>query len=814
MKKNIELLAPVGDFECLKAAVQNGADSVYFGANLFNARASAKNFNLDELKKVINYCTIRNVKTHLTLNILIKDNEFEDAVNLALKAYEFGIDALIVQDLGLAKYLIDHFPDLPIHASTQMSIHNLEGAKEVEKLGFKRAVLARELSLPEIEYICANSNIEIETFIHGALCICYSGQCLFSSSIGGRSGNRGKCAQPCRLPYTLIQKSNDTDDEKVLDKGHLLSTRDLCGLEFLPDLIDSGVCCFKIEGRLKNPEYVATVTRIYRKYIDMVLNKQNYVIDPSDKKDLLQAFNRGDFSTGHLSPKSNKKLVFKETPSNQGIYLGTVSNYNQNKGHINLLLKDTLSIGDAIRFEKEDSLYTVSELMKGNQNFKVLSTGEKVTIGRMKGNISVGNKVYKLISKELTEKARKSYENCENKKIPLNCSITIKKDTPINMEVSSHNTSKTSNYHGMKIKVKSDIVPVAALKTPINVERVITQISKTNNTPYTFENITVYLDDGLYLPSISALNELRRSALNKLEETVLNKKNRHITRKTISFPDVLKENIEIHPKISLFLRFLNQKENYENLDFTKIDRIYLPLIQFAKKDLHDIIFYLSKHTKLYIYLPTIIKSNYRNLILNSLENILNQYEIKGFVISNIADFELLEKYKNTYEFVGNYSLNVFNRFTIDSYSKLGLSTCTISRELNKEDLKEILPAPIDTELIVYGNLPLMAINYCLLGKANKCYPDCGTNCMKNNLYYLKDRLGFKFRVIPDSMQTVTLICNSKTLSISTKDIKVNRVRIDMMDENVDEINHIIDITYEREKLEGNQFTNGNLNKEV
>lgn len=814
MKKNIELLAPVGDFECLKAAVQNGADSVYFGASLFNARASAKNFDLDELKKVIDYCTIRNVKTHLTLNILIKDNEFEDAVNLALKAYEFGIDALIVQDLGLAKYLIDHFPDISIHASTQMSIHNLEGAKEVEKLGFKRAVLARELSLPEIEYICANSNIEIETFIHGALCICYSGQCLFSSSIGGRSGNRGKCAQPCRLPYTLIQKSNDTNDEITIDKGHLLSTRDLCALEFLPNLIDSGVCCFKIEGRLKNPEYVATVTRIYRKYIDMVLNKQDYVIDPSDRKDLLQVFNRGDFSTGHLSPKSNKKLVFKETPSNQGIYLGTVSNYNQNKGHINLLLKDTLAIGDTIRFEKEDSLYTVSELMKGNQNFKVLNNGEKVTIGRMKGNISVGNKVYKISSKELTEKAKKSYENCENKKILLDCSITIKKDTPISMEISSHNTSKTSNYNGIKIKVKSEIIPEAALKTPINVERVITQISKTNNTPYAFENITVYLDDGLYLPSISALNELRRNALNKLEETVLNKKHQSVTNTKITFPNVLKENIEIHPKISLFLRFLNQKENYENLDFAKIDRIYLPLIQFTKKELHDIILYLSKHTKLYIYLPTIIKSNYRNLILNSLENILEQYEIKGFVISNIADFELLEKYKNTYEFVGNYSLNAFNSFTIDSYSKLGLSTCTISRELNKEDLKEILPTPIDTELIVYGNLPLMAINYCLLGKANKCYPDCGTNCMKNNFYYLKDRLGFKFRVIPDSMQTVTLICNSKILSISTKDIKVNRVRIDMMDENIDEINHVIDIAYERERLEGNQFTNGNLNKEV
>lgn len=186
-KMNVELLSPAGDFECLKAAVQNGADSVYFGGSLFNARASASNFGEDNLKKAIDYCTLRNVKTHLTLNTLIKDNEFEDAALLAKEAYELGIDALIVQDLGLAKYLMNHFPDLPLHASTQMSIHNLEGVQEAESLGFKRVVLSRELSLTEIEYICKNSNIEIETFIHGALCISYSGQCLFSSMVGGRS---------------------------------------------------------------------------------------------------------------------------------------------------------------------------------------------------------------------------------------------------------------------------------------------------------------------------------------------------------------------------------------------------------------------------------------------------------------------------------------------------------------------------------------------------------------------------------------------------------------------------------------------------
>ena len=347
-----ELLAPVGDWDCLLAAVQNGADSVYFGATLFNARASAKNFDLDTLKKAIEYCKIRNINTFLTLNILIKNNEFKDAISLAKKAYEFGIDGIIVQDLGLATFLIKNFPDLPIHASTQMTVHNLEGVKELSSLGFKRVVLAREISIDEIKYICKNSDIEIETFIHGALCISYSGQCLFSSTIGGRSGNRGQCAGPCRLPYKLLCDNNSNKKETVMDAGYLLSPKDLCALEYLPELINAGVKCFKIEGRLKSPEYVATVTRIYRKYIDKVFNNEDYIIDENDVKDLLQIFNRGGFSAGHLDSKPNKNLIFKERPNNIGLFLGNISKYNANKGHITLTLNEELQVGDSIYTEK------------------------------------------------------------------------------------------------------------------------------------------------------------------------------------------------------------------------------------------------------------------------------------------------------------------------------------------------------------------------------------------------------------------------------------------------------------------------------
>ena len=389
MNYNIELLSPVGDFECLKASVQNGANSVYFGGNMFNARAGATNFDYEELEKVINYCALRNVKTHLTLNVLIKDNEFKEAVLIAKKAIELGIDALIVQDIGLAQFLKKIFPEIPIHASTQMTIHNLEGVLELEKLGYSRAVLSRELTIPEIQYICSNSNIEIETFIHGALCISYSGQCLFSSMVGGRSGNRGKCAQPCRLPYELIEEKTTGKKltEQSMDKGYLISPKDLCSLEYIPKLIKAGVKCFKIEGRLKSPEYVATVTRIYRKYIDMFTSGSKYEVEEKDISELKQIFNRGGFSTGHLGNHANREFISKDKPNNMGIYIGNISNYNKLNGHIKILLQENLSIGDTINFENENTKYTVSELMLNNNNYTEAKKGDKVVIGRMKGNI-------------------------------------------------------------------------------------------------------------------------------------------------------------------------------------------------------------------------------------------------------------------------------------------------------------------------------------------------------------------------------------------------------------------------------------------
>ena len=804
MNNYIELLSPVGDFDCLKAAVQNGADSVYLGADSFSARASATNFTLDNLYEAISYAKKRNVKTHLTLNTLIKNNELSDAINVAKVAYTAGIDALIVQDLGLAKYLIENFPDLPIHASTQMTIYNLEGALLAEKLGFSRAVLSRELSLSEIEYICKNCNIEIETFIHGALCISYSGQCLLSSMIGGRSGNRGKCAQPCRLPYTLIK--SDAHSTESLDNGYLLSTKDVYGLDFIPQLIKAGVKCFKIEGRMKTPEYVAIVTSIYKKYINLALSNEPYVIDYADRKMLMQVFNRGGFSSGHLANEYNTDLVYPKKPNNRGLYLGRVQKFNPDKGHIQLTSNEILSIGDTISLEKETGTYTISELMLGNNNIEESLPFQPVTIGRMKGNISVGDKIYKMSNKELTRIALESL-NKENIKIKFDCIIKVKQDMPITMTVISTSDDSDDIYSNICFTITSPVIPVPALNTPITEERIISQISKTKNTPFLFEHIQIDLDDNLFIPSIGCLNELRRTAIEKIETVAQNRasKDTQISLSPISF-----KNDELKKKdkkmTSVLFNNLNQYYDYSLLE--KVDKVYIPYKFFIDTNYTEVLKTITKKFNTYIYLPTISK----NFIQFDFDKILVTYpKIKGFVLSNISHLKLLEKYSDKYEFIANYTLNIFNDLTLNELTKFGISLCDISPELS-QDVLNSLSSQFNTEMIVYGKLPVMNSNYCLLGKSNKCYLKCKKHCQDYSEFYLKDRMGLDFKLQVEN--GITTIYNSKITSIESSELNVNSIRLDFLNESLSEINDIIKVHKLGNKLSGDEYTNGNLNREV
>ena len=797
----VELLSPVGDFECLKAAVQNGADSVYFGASMFSARAFAANFDESQLEQAINYAKIRGVKTNLTLNTLIKNSEFEEAYSIAKKSYEMGIDAIIVQDLGLAMRLIKDFPDMDVHGSTQMTVHNLEGAKMLKELGFKRVVLSRELSANEIEYICKNVDIEVEAFIHGALCMSYSGQCLFSSMIGGRSGNRGKCAQTCRLPFELYE------NEEMIDKGYLLSPRDLCGLEYIPFLINAGVKCFKIEGRMKTPEYVATVTRIYRKYIDLALSGHEYIIEEQDKKELLQVFNRGGFSKGHLDENANTDLVFKEKSNNMGIYLGNILEYNKSKGLITLKLNEIIQIGDGISTENETGKYTISELIKSGNNVKIACPGDIVTIGRMKGNISLKDKVYKLESKELTRVALESFA-IENKKRYLNIKITIKREEKIRAKI-------RDLANGLEAEVEYDYIPLNAENKPLDREKIIMQFSKTNDTPYEFKNFDIELEDGLFLP-VSILNDLRRMVLVEYENKLIDGFKRVCKSKIDGSEfntETISENVE-NKNISLLLNMLDLNFDYSKL--TKVDRLYIPL-EYWENAKFEPIFEQLKNNNLYIYMPTIIRKKYEERAKNILNKAFEKYDIKGIVVSNISQLNLIYKgcgLKNKVEIIANYTMNIYNRNTIKELSKMGVNHFTISPELNKDAVLELCSNK-NMELIVYSNIPVMTANYCFLGKANKCTNSCTGMCkMGKNKYYLKDRMGFKFRIIPNSTQTITTIYNCKTTSISPKDFNTQSVRIDILNESIEEMNEIISAVSSDGRMEGQEFTNSNMNREM
>lgn len=813
--RKVELLSPVGDFECLKAAVQNGANSVYLGASSFSARAKATNFDDSELLEAIKYAKLRNVSVHLALNTLIKNEEFEEAVNLAVKAYNIGVDAIIVQDLGLATYLLENYPMIPLHGSTQMTVHNLSGTKQLESMGFSRVVLSRELSLEDITYIRENTNVELEVFIHGALCISYSGQCLLSSAIGGRSGNRGLCAQPCRLPYEIIEENIQSSKATSIDKGYLLSPRDNCAIELLPELIKLGIDSFKIEGRMKTPYYVGVVTRIYRKYIDLVLENINLdneilrnmikknldIINEdtglSDREELAQVFNRGSFSTGHFKP--NKNLIFKEKPNNMGFYLGTITHINENKGHLKLTLENTLSVGDKISINNES--YTVSELMIDNKNYETLSKGKTVKIGRMKGKISVGSKVYRIETAKLNKSISPTFKEDKNfKKVLISGKATIKENSPITLKV----WSDEGFYKNLSFEAKSEFIPMIAQNKPITKEKIIEQLSKTGNTEFEFKNIDITLDDNLFLPA-SVLNDLRRISLEGLENTVLNTYTRDLKTEQLNYNNN-HSNENTDKKISLLINILNLDNNY--LELENIDKLYIPLKYFLLPKYKTLINDLSRKFNTYIYMPHIILDDKLKNI--NFENIIKDINLKGFVISHISQIDLVKDLN--LELIGNFNLNIYNNFSVQKLSDLNLKTITLSPELEKFEINDVLSQTnVETELIVYGKLPVMTNQYCYLGKSNKCYEKCDKKCLLNNKYYLKDRMDFKFRFIPDNMTTLTTIYNSKTLSVLHDSININNIRIDILDEEFDEIQNIIDTVKNNNRFEGKEYTNGKLN---
>ena len=359
MKKEIEILSPAGSYESLKAAIAAGADAVYLGGTRFGARAFADNLDEETLLEVIDYVHLHGRKVYLTVNTLLKESELKNELyDYLLPYYKQGLDAVIVQDIGVLKFIREHFPDLPIHASTQMTITDVLGAKFLEKQGVERVVTSREMHINEIKEITEQTNLEIESFVHGALCYCYSGQCLYSSLIGGRSGNRGQCAQPCRLPYKV-------EGEK--EAQYVLSLKDICTLEFIPELVDAGIYSFKIEGRMKKPEYVALVTAMYRKYVDLYLKhgKNGFRVDPKDKERLMDLYNRGGSHEGYYRTQNGRDMVSLKRPNHAGVPVLKVLKYNGKTATAKVITD--LNPGDVIELPDGKENYTFANGAKKGQ---------------------------------------------------------------------------------------------------------------------------------------------------------------------------------------------------------------------------------------------------------------------------------------------------------------------------------------------------------------------------------------------------------------------------------------------------------------
>ncbi len=489
-----ELLAPAGGMTQLVAAVENGADAVYLGGEFLNARGRAENFKSKQLPDAVKYAHSKNVKVYLTMNTLVKDDELQEGLNYAAFAYETGIDALIIQDMGLASLIKERILDMALHLSTQASIYNRSGVDFAAAAGFDTVVVARELSCEELKEICTDSPCRIEVFVHGALCICYSGQCQLSRIIGGRSANRGECAQPCRLPYT---------DEDGRHEGYYMSPKDLCLLEELPRLIEMGVSSLKIEGRMKSPEYVATVTSIYRKYIDAYMSSPgSYGVEKGDIEDLVQIYSRGGFTKGFFDGRpSDEEYLSGELPKHQGKYIGKVVAVPKARNLVDVKLEAPLEMGDGVEIR-------ASELTGNVVTYIKPLGGGVLRIGDIKGRVAPGDSVYKTGDAGLNERAQASYRNKDKKKIYVDMVFTASLEKGMTLTISEGERQVTHTIpKGVEI----------ARRKAVTAETVKEQLEKTGGTDFNPGEITVHIEKGVNI-SLSNINKIRRQALEMFAE--------------------------------------------------------------------------------------------------------------------------------------------------------------------------------------------------------------------------------------------------------------------------------------------------------
>lgn len=719
--KKPELLAPAGNMDAFLAAIEAGADAIYIGGYTFGARAFANNFSDDEIIKCINYAHLYGVKVYITVNTIVYEKEVDLFLNYIDFLHRNNVDAIIIQDLGMFDLVRKVYPNLELHASTQMHIHNLNGVLNLQKWGAKRVVMARETSYETLKEIKKHTSIELEVFVHGALCVSYSGQCLMSSLIGGRSGNRGKCAGTCRQQYNLI----DDNGKEYNEDSYLLSTRDLNTLEDIGKLIELGIESFKIEGRMKRAEYVYLVVSIYRKAIDNYLKYKETRITENDILELKKIYNR-QFTKGYLF--NDKNIMNTYRPNHLGIKIGKV--IKKDKNSIYIKLNNKLINGDGIRFlnKVEDDGLIISQMYINKQ--KVISAKENDVI-EIKGNINCDNgaTVIKTTDKEQMDKLN-NLINKRTRKVSINGKVIVKQDEFMKI---------TLNDGKNEVTFISDEKPQLATNKPLMKEDIEKQIKKINDTVYTFRNLEIYTDNKSFV-TLSKLNEIRRGTIELLDQKRLYNIEYKKCSYNIDLPNfntVNKENI-----------LIRNKDMYNKIKSKKFNELYLP-----------------------DYLYNGINDDRKVLKLSRIQNENRKYDIPVLV------GEIGSIIKDCYT---DFSFNVVNSYTVAFLHSIGVNRVTLSQELNDEEIKELIDAYIkryqknpNLELIVYGREEMMISKYNILKNLNN-----------HNNYFLMDKYKNRMPILinNDIMTIFNYNIRDKKDKFKYFDMGINYVRYEYLDE--------------------------------
>lgn len=834
---NREVLAPAGTYECFRAAINAGADAVYLGGSMFGARAFAGNFEEAELIKAIRTAHLYGRKVYLTVNTLLRNDELEKLVQYVKPYYEEGLDAVIVQDYGVFAVLREAFPGLDLHASTQMTITGKYGAQLLKDMGAARVVPARELSAKEIRDIYDNVDVEIESFVHGALCYCYSGQCLLSSMIGGRSGNRGRCAQPCRLTYSA----------NGISEKYLLSPKDMCTIEAVPDILDAGVYSLKIEGRMKSPEYVAGVSYAYRKYVDMYLEKgrDGYRVEEQDIRQLMDLYNRGGFCKGYYYAQNDKSMMTFDRPNHQGIVIGNIKNGE-------LILSQEVNPGDVLEFP-DGSEYTTP-------------TGKKS--GRLalpKGvlkNPKNGAAVYRTRNNELLGQLRAGYID-NDIKILVRMEIFLKSGERACLKLLSGDK---------ELVVYGDVLEPSD-KRPAVREDVVKQLKKLGGTAFSSDEGSIVTDiQGSPFVPVRLLNDLRRNALEELESMLLSgyKRNHEYMKVQASMTagvleaDASQENAGVQ-KIAdaqenagiqentaaqcnaaceaglterrdspegqhgITVQVMN-KEQLEAVLRTahnNVSRIYIStelsgidgaiMMKGMVDEYNAGISANNRKIEVYMAMPYIFRDRAVTLFESKLENV-KAAGFDGMLIRSPEELGYIRK-KGLYELyagrvVADYNVYTYNKAAFDEYIRLGIHDFTLSEELNAGQLRGLCHSVQDRniylEKLVYGYLPLMVTAGCTLKYTSKDKP-----CGRPGVYYLTDRKGKQLAALNSCSYCYNLIYNSVPEYLLDKpdeirNMGVDALRLSFSIEGADEVENIMKMNANSVKA----YTRGHYNRGV